>query len=698
MPQPLSKSEEGANARGPADGARFSRAVRREHGAPGSNASGFEDPEFLRTILEGTSHTTGEEFFESLVKHLATAMHVHHAFVAEFVGPLQTQRVRTLAFWSVDRIVPNIEWDLRGTPCEDVYRTGLCHYPNHVYQRFSDDRPLVEMRIESYLGVPLLDGSGQFLGHLAVFDEQPMEGPEFSLACMEGVAERAGEVRAEAPGDSARIWAFKIFAARAAAELQRLGVERRLRQSEENFRDLFDEAPIAYVHEDTETRFISANKAAIKLLGLKPEEVVGTVGRSLLAPTQRTHDLVDDAFADIKKGKERGGFEIELRRKDNGQPVWVQFFSKPDPDGKHTRTMIIDVTARVLAEKERNRLHQQNLYLQEEIKSEYNFEEIIGNAPPLRKVLKQVQQVAGTDSTVLIVGETGTGKELIARAIHSRSRRKDRPLIKLNCAALPAGLVESELFGHEKGAFTGALEKRIGRFALAHGGTIFLDEIGDMPAEVQVKLLRVLQEQEFEPVGSAKTMKVDVRVIAATNRDLSRAVAEGTFRADLFYRLNVFPIALPPLRERSGDISLLVHYFVNKYAARIGRPMSEVNEESLQRLTEYHWPGNIRELENIVERAVILSPGPVLEIDPDLLAVGDRSKGPQAAANSSLQAPKPAVLPVTLADAQRKQILDTLIQTNWVIDGPHGAAKILGLHPNTLRSRMKKLDIKRPQS
>jgi formate hydrogenlyase transcriptional activator len=619
----------------------------------------------LYAIVEGTVRTMGEEFFRSLVRHLAHAIDVQHAFVAEFTG--SPQRVRTLAHWNVDHITANSEWDLKGTPCEDVYRTGLCQLSSGVYQKFPDDRPLVELRIESYLGVPLQDANGQTLGHLAVFDPRPMR------------------------ADEQRVSIFKVFAARAAAELERLHMEAQLRESEKTFRDLFDEAPIAYVYEDTDTRFISANKSAIKLLGLRPEEVVGTVGRSLLAPTQTTHDLVDDAFADIKKGKERGGFEIELRRKDNGQPVWVQFWSKPDPDGKHTRTMIIDVTARVLAEKERNRLRQQNLYLQEEIKSEYNFEEIIGNAPPLRKVLKQVEQVAGTDSTVLILGETGTGKELIARAIHSRSKRKGRPLIKLNCAALPTGLVESELFGHEKGAFTGAVERRIGRFALAHGGTIFLDEIGDMPAEVQVKLLRVLQEQEFEPVGSAKSMKVDVRVIAATNRDLMRAVAEGKFRADLYYRLNVFPISLPPLRERPGDLQLLVHYFVNKYALRIGRTVTDVTPSALDRMKAYHWPGNIRELENVIERAVIVSSGSALELEPEVFPLN--STPATAAATSPIEA---SANGGTLANAERKQIIDTLRTTNWVIDGAKGAAKILGLHPNTLRSRMKKLGILRP--
>src|SRR5207245_2653872 len=308
--------------------------------------------------------------------------------------------------------------------------------------------------------------------------------------------------------------------------------------------------PSAYIYEDTESRFVSANRAAMNLLGLKPEEVRGTLGLSLVAPTPETQERVHRAIEAIQRGEERACIELELRRKDDGRPVWVQWWSKPEPDGRYTRTMLVDITARVLAEQERNRLQQQNRYLREEIESEYNFEEIIGGSAVLRELLAKVKQVAPTDSTVLVLGETGTGKELIARAVHNFSRRRDKPLIKLNCSALPTGLVESELFGHEKGAFTGATEKRSGRFELADGGTIFLDEVGDLPPDVQVKLLRVLQEREFERVGGAKQIGVDVRVIAATNRDLAQAVAEGKFRQDLYYRLNVFPVELPPLRER----------------------------------------------------------------------------------------------------------------------------------------------------
>ena len=262
----------------------------------------------------------------------------------------------------------------------------------------------------------------------------------------------------------------------------------------------------------------------------------------------------------------------------------------------------------------KNKLAQEKLYLEDEIRSEMNFDEIVGESASLRAVLKQVETVAPTDSTVLITGETGTGKELIARAIHNLSPRRERTFVKVNCAAIPTGLLESELFGHERGAFTGAIAQRIGRFELAHGGTIFLDEVGDIPLELQPKLLRVLQEQEFERLGSTHTTRVDVRLVAATNRDLSEMVAARTFRSDLYYRLRVFPLLMPPLRERQEDIPALVRYFVEKYARRMNRMVETIPAETLDLLVRYPWPGNIRELENLIERAVIVSPGPVLRV------------------------------------------------------------------------------------
>ena len=343
------------------------------------------------------------------------------------------------------------------------------------------------------------------------------------------------------------------------------------------------------------------------------------------------------------------------------------------------------------------RLEKENVYLQEEIRAGHNFEEIVGDSPALLGVLRKVEHVAPTNATVLIYGETGTGKELIARAIHNRSPRKDRPLVKVNCGAISAGLVESELFGHVKGAFTGAIERRLGRFALADGGTIFLDEVGELPLDMQVKLLRVLQEREFEPVGGSRSVQVDVRVIAATNRNLVDAVRSGSFRSDLFYRLNVFPLDVPSLRDRASDIPQLAKLFLTRCSKNVGKRITGISQEAIDRLVSYAWPGNVRELENVVERAVILSPGPILEVEEGLFPARSSgvvdtpagvTPGPARASGST-----PAGLR-TLEDVDRNHILAVLHETGGTVEGPKGAARILNLHPNTLRHRMKKLGIK----
>ena len=333
-------------------------------------------------------------------------------------------------------------------------------------------------------------------------------------------------------------------------------------------------------------------------------------------------------------------------------------------------------------------LREEKLYLQDEIRTEYNFEEIIGDSMSLRRILDQLQTAAPTDSTILILGETGTGKELIARAIHHLSARRERTLVKVNCAAIPTGLLESELFGHEKGAFTGAIAQRIGRFELAHRGTIFLDEVGDIPLELQPKLLRVLQEQEFERLGSVRTTRVDVRVVAATNVDLAQKVAANQFRSDLYYRLNVFPITIPPLRERKEDIPVLVRYFAQKYARRMKKPVEAIPMKAMAALTEYHWPGNVRELENFIERSVILSHGAELQIP--LGELRGRLKIPVIV---PLQASDGIA---TLEHAEREHIIRALREAEWIVGGPKGAAMRLGMKRTTLQSRIKKLGIARP--
>jgi formate hydrogenlyase transcriptional activator len=338
-------------------------------------------------------------------------------------------------------------------------------------------------------------------------------------------------------------------------------------------------------------------------------------------------------------------------------------------------------------------LAREKLYLEDEIRSDHQFEEIIGRSSALGRVLREIQTVAPTDSTVLILGETGSGKELVARAIHRASARGERAFVKMNCAAIPTGLLESELFGHEKGAFTGAINQRIGRFELANRGTVFLDEVGEIPLELQPKLLRVLQEREFERLGSTRTLRTDARLIAATNRDLAALAAEQKFRPDLFYRLNVFPITVPALRERREDIPMLVRHFAQQFARRMKKDIEQIPTETMDALTRYEWPGNIRELQNLIERAVILSPGPTLDVP--IAALGGRRPAPVAAA-ASAHADPPDQGAGTLADADRRHIIAALERTNWVIAGPGGAAAKLGMKRSTLQFRMRKLGITRP--
>ena len=368
-----------------------------------------------------------------------------------------------------------------------------------------------------------------------------------------------------------------------------------------------------------------------------------------------------------------------------------------DSDGKPVRMIgtVQDITARKEVEealrnaldeveKLKSRLQAENMYLQEEIKTDHNFDDIITKNEKFRGVLRKVEQGASTDASVLILGETGTGKELIARAIHNISERIERPLVKVNCAALPANLIESELFGHEKGAFTGALSRKIGRFELADKGTIFLDEVGDLPLDLQSKLLRVLQEGEFERLGNPVTLKVDVRIIAATNRNLTMEMKNGNFREDLYYRLNVFPIMVPPLRDRKDDIPLLVKYFTQKYSAKMGKKIENIPANVMDDLTAYYWPGNVRELENVIERAVILS------IDETLMP----DELPKKSNTGSLE-PEPES--DSLSRTEKNHITKILKENNWIIDGPRGAAARLDMPASTLRDRMKKLGIKRPK-
>jgi formate hydrogenlyase transcriptional activator len=402
------------------------------------------------------------------------------------------------------------------------------------------------------------------------------------------------------------------------------------------------------------------------------EQIGGIVSRALLAEGLRLL-----CVPLVSHNRSLGTLNVGRRTANGFTPVEVDLLIQV---AGQIALAIDNALAYQQIEELKNKLAGEKLYLEDEIRSEYRFAEIIGSSPAIQHILRQVEIVAPADTTVLIQGETGTGKELIARALHTLSTRKERTFVKLNCAAIPSGLLESELFGHEKGAFTGAVAQKVGRFELADGGTLFLDEIGDIPLELQPKLLRVLQEQEFERLGGVRTQHVNVRLVAATNRELARMVAAGQFRSDLYYRLSVFPLTLPPLRQRPEDIPLLVRYFVQQHARRLKRTIASIPEETMAALTRYAWPGNVRELENLMERSVLLSPGPILRV-----AIEDLKSPPNRIDSAA----------TTLADAEREHILAALNQSNWVIGGPSGAAARLGMKRTTLISRMQKLGIQR---
>jgi len=463
-----------------------------------------------------------------------------------------------------------------------------------------------------------------------------------------------------------------------------------LRQSQERFGKVFraNPQPMALTTL-AEGRYLDVNESFLAVSGYSREEVIGHT--SLELDIWESKAARDDFIRQMNSSGAVVNVETRLHTKDGTTRVLLSSAEKLDISGQQCVLVASsDVTERVANQRAlqaahaelqelKNKLEAENIYLQEELKLDPTFGEIVGQSEPLRQLLFQIQQVAPTDTTVLITGETGTGKELVARAIHGASSRRNKPLIKVNCGALSPTLIESELFGHEKGAFTGAVARKLGRFELANGGTIFLDEIGELPPDLQVKLLRVIQESEFERLGGTKTIKTDVRIMAATNRNLRVEVDKGSFREDLWYRLNVYPINVPPLRQRREDIPMLVEHFVNSYAKKFGKSISSVTPREMENLQRHAWPGNVRELANVIERAVIHTQGETLQ-------VVDRFEPPEQ---------KPPASDKTLEEVEREHIIAVLENTGWRIEGPYGAAKILGLNPSTLRTRMLKLGIHR---
>lgn len=454
-----------------------------------------------------------------------------------------------------------------------------------------------------------------------------------------------------------------------------------LKESVDRFRILYNNAPVMLQACDFETRLFSVNQYWLQTLGYQWSEVIGRQTLEFMTESTRK-EATRKVLPILRKTGTIHDFEYQLIKK-NGEVIDVALTAVSDLDANgriiRTLSMLLPISDRKRAE----RLESQNVYLREELFSELSDGEIIGTSAPMQDVFRNVELVAGTDSTVLLLGETGTGKELIARAIHRHSQRKDGVMVRVNCGALPAGLVESELFGHEKGAFTGATARKKGRFELADNSTIFLDEVGELPIDTQTRLLRVLQEQELERVGGTDTITIDVRVVAATNRNLEEAVQKGQFRSDLYYRLNIFPIRIPPLRERTGDVPLLSSYFVRKFATRMGKKITRINRQAIEKLDSWHWPGNVRELANILERAVILCKGK--EILAEHIGLNNHRMADDG------QIP-------TLKEGERRLILMALEKCNGRLAGPRGAASLLGVNRSTLWSRMQRLGIMAPKS
>lgn len=749
-----------------------------------------DDLSMLFSIMKGTAATTGAEFFQQLCRHLAVAIGMRWAAITELLPDMS--RVRTIAFCDGGEFLPNFEYALAHTPCEEVLDGQFCLYPTRVADTFPDHHEIRDFGIDSYMGVPLVDKEGKCLGHLYVMDDKPIPAAPRSLLV------------------------FRIFASRATSELIRERAMHALAASEERFHRLAETAPtivyracpkgrFTYVNErwssitglprerglhdhwadaihpddregviehwnrctaigqiyDSEFRFVHAsgsvgwalaravpqrgengqiegwvgtatdvtdikhaqaalrlseqrfravldssmdavlafdaahticvfNAAAERILGAQAPVAVGATIRPFTTPElYRQIEAFTKAPGDANPHVTLPRGLRAVRSDGSPFPIEATLARVNSESGPLFTLTLRDVEA---SERDKSRIDQlarENTYLRQEAEQQDRFHEIIGDSPALVRVLENVRLVAPTDSTVLIQGETGTGKELVARSLHNLSSRRDGPFVRVNCAALPAGLVESEFFGHERGAFTGAVATRAGRFELASGGTIFLDEIGEVSPDVQVKLLRVLQESEFERVGGSKTVRVNVRVLAATNRNLSREVEAGRFRADLFYRLSVFPIDVPPLRAREGDVAALILHFVKQCARSMGKHIASVEPATMSRLNAYTWPGNIRELRNVIERAVILCTTEELTIPPETLGAATRD-GDGATSPVAPVAPASA----RLEDIEREHIRAILGRTRGAIAGAGGAAELLGIPPSTLRSRMAKLGIR----
>ncbi len=632
-----------------------------------STASRIDEPDPLVRLLQVTASETGEEFFEALVANLSETLGVRGAWVTEY---LEDQgRLRSVAFWYDGALQPTYEYDVAGTPCETVVAGEFVHVPDRVVDLYPADPDLEALEAVAYLGYPFTDGEGRIVGHVAIIDSEPF------------------------PDEPSDVALFEVFAERAAAEMRRLRAEAAVAEREEKLTRLLDSAMDAILELDEEFHVVRANPAAERIFGWPLSSIEdGPLARMVSEESLERLRTLADELAGRPPGRQftwvSGG--LEGRGSDGMFPAEASISRFTTAGGTYYTLILRSVADRLEAERAIRSLEDRAEYLREELAQVQGSDEIVGCSRPMLRVLRDVRQVADTDTTVLVQGDTGTGKELIARAIHAGSPRAGRPLVKVNCAAIPENLIESELFGHEKGAFTGATRTRDGRFAIADGGTIFLDEIGELPLSLQPKLLRVLQEGEFERVGSDRTRTTDIRVIAATNRDLEREVEEGRFRSDLYYRLAVFVIEVPPLRERGEDVVLIARRIAERLAADLGREPPEIGPQAARRLMAYDWPGNVRELQNVVERALITSRdiGHELDTAPAVAQPVDAASAPAPEA--------PILTTAEMREFERSNLVRALESSGWKVAGDDGAARRLGMPPSTLSSRMKALGIERP--
>ncbi|MTI41472.1 sigma 54-interacting transcriptional regulator [Fulvivirga lutimaris] len=700
----------------------------------------------LNQIVEEALSKTRMDFVPNFIEKTAAVVGVRCVGISQVVDQ-NTSELQVVSLWNKDKFEKPYRYGISGAPVQKVFEDGLTYFRDGVSKSFPKDVFLTQMNAEGYLAVPVFDSSKRIIGHFFMIDDKPLERKPWVESLLKIGANRMGleierkkvedelKERVELEGLVSEIstrfinttssklsesisWAlkeigeyvkvdrsyiFKLSDDKQSASTTNEWVRSDIKSLKKEFQlvkkvdypwpfELLESKRLLLIQDIDDTgEDLGAFKEVFHQYGIKSmlnvpmvvqNKIYGFLGFD-------SEEIKNWSINDIVLLKlvaevivntiERVTFEESLKKMNDTLEQEVkdrtQELSNANEELESALNEVKDL---------RDKLEAENIYLKEEIESGNNFENIISQDKDFKKVLLEMEYVAKTTSTVLILGETGTGKEVISKALHNLSDRKDKPLIKINCAALPATLIESELFGHEKGAFTGAANVKQGRFELASGGTLFLDEVGEMPIELQPKLLRALQEGEIERLGGTKTIKVDVRLIAATNKDLEKGVEDGTFRSDLFYRLNVFPINIPPLRDRKDDIRLLVNHFVQKYNAKLGKQINKIPQNIISQLEKYNWPGNVRELENIIERAVIISPSSQLKLGDWFLSNAKSSSTTNSDKFESLE------------KTEKAYITKVLSKTNWKISGPGGAAEILDLKPTTLESRIKKLGITKP--